>query len=222
MLMSCSRFRSGRVAKRKINTIRCLGSALLFASMWVASARAQEVRSSAPVAAFGPTYDVSVGYSYLLSAIPSSGQVNLFGFDAGGRPDFAPHWGITVDAGYVRTSDVLSTGHSGYVLTFLGGPVYYPFSHARTRLFLDGLVGAGLVDGAVLVSGTTFLHGFAGRPAYSLGGGFERSLVGPFGLLLSGDYLRTAFANSSGNIQLQNNLRITASIVLRLHGGWVR
>ena len=86
--MSCSRFRSGRVAKRKINTIRCLGSALLFASMWVASARAQEVRSSAPVAAFGPTYDVSVGYSYLLSAIPSSGQVNLFGFDAGGRADY--------------------------------------------------------------------------------------------------------------------------------------
>jgi len=216
--MSCNWSQSSRAAKSKIN--RAANVLLLFALG--VPALAQNLRSSPPIAAFGPTYDVSAGYSYLLSAIPSAGQANLFGFDAGGRADFTPHWGATVDAGYVRTSNVLSTGHSGYVLTFLGGPVFYPLDHGRVRPFLHALVGAGLVDGAVPVSGTTYLHGFAGRPAYALGGGFERSVAGPLGIRFSGDYLRTAFANSSGNIQLQNNLRVTASIVVRLHGGWVR
>jgi len=218
--MLCSWFRWSRAVQGKTNLIRPV--LLLFTMALAAPALAQSLRTSAPTAANGPTYDVSAGYSYLLSAIPSSENVSLFGFDAGARADFTPHWGVTLDAGYVRTSNVLSTGHSGYVLTFLGGPVYYPLDHGRTRTFLHALVGAGLVDGAVPVSGTTYLHGFAGRPAYALGGGFERSLVGRIGVRLSGDYLRTAFANPSGNIQFQNNLRVTASLVFRLHGGWVR
>ena len=221
-MTSCRWFPQGRSSECKINAIRSLGAISLFALALVVPAVAQNIRGAIPVAASGPTYEVNAGYSYLMSAIPSSGTANLFGFDAGGRADFSTHWGVAVDAGYVRTSDVLSTGHSGYVLTFLGGPVYYPVERGRSRAFLHALVGAGLVDGAVPVSGTTYLHGFAGRPAYALGGGFERYMMGRFGFRLSGDYLRTAFANPSGNIQLQNNLRVTASLLFRLRGGWVR
>jgi len=142
--------------------------------------------------------------------------VGLNGLDATGHADFFPHWGVAVDAGYVRTSNVLSTGQSGYTLTFLGGPVFYPSGHGRTRMFVHGLAGAGLVDAAVPVNGTHYLHGWVERPAYALGGGIERSVVGPLAVRLSGDYLRTAYADSSGAVRSQNNLRVMASIVFRL------
>jgi len=215
--MNSSWFRSGRLAKRKTTYGRAIAGALLFTFALTVSALAQNhFQSPTPVAGYGPTYDVGVGYSYLSSSIPSAGRVNLNGLDGDARVDFFPHWGITADAGYVRTSDVLNTGHNGYVLTFLGGPVFYPFGHHHTHIFIHGLAGAGLVDSAVPVSGTQYLHGWVERPSYAFGGGFERSIFGPFAVRLTGDYLRTAFANSAGQVALQNNLRVTASFVLRL------
>lgn len=190
-----------------------------FAFVLVVQALAQDhLQAGPPVAAYGPTYDVSFGYSYLLSQIPSAGSVNLNGLDAAGRVRFRPHWGVAADAGYVRTSNVLSTGHTGYVLTFLAGPVFYPLERRNARFFLHGLVGAGLVDSALPVSGGRYLHGWAERPAYALGGGFEHSVVGPFGVRLSGDYLQTAYIDSDEVMRPQNNLRVTASIVFRLRG----
>lgn len=192
--------------------------ALSFALVATATALAQNSVPAGPrPAAYGPSYDVSFGYSYLTSTIPTSGRANLNGFDAAGRVDFSQHWGGTVDAGYVRTSNVLSTGNGGYDLTFLVGPVFYPVERGKLRVFLHGLVGAGVVDAAVPVNGTKYLHGWVVRPAYALGGGVERSIVGPFGLRLSGDYLRTSFVNSAAVVQPQNNLRFTLSIVFRLN-----
>lgn len=206
--------------ERKINSIRFVGKAVFFLFALLATCAAQNhLVGPPPVAGYGPTYDVSVGYSNLSSNIPSSGWVNLNGLEATGHADFLPHWGVAVDTGYVRTANVLSTGHTGYMLTFLGGPVFYPIDRGRTKAFLHGLVGAGLVDSAVPTSGTTNLHGWVERPAYAFGGGVERSFFGPFGVRISGDYLLAAFANSAGNIQMQNNLRVTASFVFRLNQG---
>jgi len=197
--------------------MKTMGKVLSLAFVLVVRALAQnQLQTGPPVAAYGPTYDVSCGYSYLSSTIPSAGRVGLNGLDATGHADFFPHWGAAVDAGYVRTSNVLSTGQSGYTLTFLAGPVFYPSEHGRTRIFAHALAGAGLVDAAVPVSGTRYLHGWVERPAYALGGGIERSIVGPFAVRLSGDYLRTAYADSTGAVRSQNNLRVTASIVFRL------
>jgi hypothetical protein len=209
-----------RTSEREGIKMRTLGKALSLAFVLVVHALAQnQLRSGPPVAAvaaYGPTYDVSCGYSYLSSTIPSAGRVGLNGLDATGHADFLPHWGVAVDAGYVRTSNVLSTGQSGYTLTFLGGPVFYPFERRRTRMFVHALAGAGLVDSAVPQTGTHYLHGWVERPAYALGGGIERSVVGPFAVRLSGDYLHTEYADSTGAVRTQNNLRLTASIVFRL------
>ncbi|MGO9086669.1 MAG: hypothetical protein ACLQBK_15685 [Candidatus Sulfotelmatobacter sp.] len=197
--------------------MRTVGKVLALAFVLVVRALAQnQLQPGPPVAAYGPSYDVSCGYSYLSSSIPSAGRVGLNGLNATGRANFLPHWGVAVDSGYVRTSNVLSTGQSGYTLTFLAGPVFYPSEHRRIRMFVHGLVGAGLVDAAVPVNGTRYLYGWVERPAYALGGGIERSVVGPFAVRLSGDYLRTAYADSTGAVRSQNNLRVTASIVLRL------
>lgn len=170
----------------------------------------------APTAASGQAYDVSVGYSYLSMEIPGAGRLNLGGLDAAGRVDFSDHWGAMIDSSYVRASDVLATGHEGYVLSLLAGPVWRPVQRARTRVFLRALAGVGMVDGVEPLDTTNYLHGFVTRLSYAAGGGIEHAVGGPFGVRITADYLRTAFANSTAAIQGQNNLRMTASLVFRL------
>ena len=58
--------------------IRDFGSCFLL----VVPALAQnQMQAGPPATAYGPTYDVSCGYSYLSSTIPSAGRVDLNGLD---------------------------------------------------------------------------------------------------------------------------------------------
>lgn len=180
-------------------------------------ALAQNFDPGAPPAATGPRYDVSAGYSYVTMQIPNAGRVNLNGVDVSGHVDFNRYWGATLDSNYARNSDLFGTGHQGYVASFLGGPVFYPLEYRKTAVFVHALVGAGLVDGAVPVTVTTYFHGWQDRFAYAFGGGVERSISGPFAVRVSGDYLRTAFYNSAASVEPQNNLRLTVSFVFRLN-----
>jgi hypothetical protein len=201
----------------KRNGMRTTMKVLSLACLLVVPALAQNLQPGPPASAFGPTYDVSCGYSYLSSTIPSAGRIGLSGMDVTGHANFLPHWGVAVDTGYVHTSNVLTTGQSGYTLTFLAGPVFHLFEARRTQIFVHALAGAGLVDSAVPVSNSEYLQGWVARPAYALGGGIERSVAGPFAVRLTGDYLRTAYADSTGSVHPQNNLRVIASIVFRLN-----
>ncbi len=212
-----------RTFASKRSVVRTMMKVLSFALVLVVPALAQnQLQPGPPATAFGPTYDVSAGYSYLSSTVPSAGRIGLSGFDVTGHANFLPHWGVAVDSGYVHTSNVLTTGQSGYTLTFLAGPVFHLFEQRKTQVFVHALAGAGLVESAVPVTGAEYVHGWVARPAYALGGGIEHSVVGPFAVRLTGDYLRTAWVNSAVDVSSQNNLRLTASIVFRLselHGG---
>ena len=197
---------------------RVFASKVFLTIALITPALAQNRRQSEPsTAASGPAFDVSVGYCYLGMRVPSTGTVNLNGVDASGGIQFARHWGAIVDSSYVRGSNVFGTGHDSYVLSALAGPVFYPFERGKARLSIRALGGAGLVDGAVPLNGPSYyLHGWVTRPSYAVGVGIERSLSGPFAIRINGDYLRTAFVNSADVVQLQNNLRVTASIAVRL------
>ncbi|HVN17380.1 MAG TPA: hypothetical protein VMU05_01365 [Dongiaceae bacterium] len=208
-----------RVLLQSVVSTRIAQTALILLAL-VAGATAQSrVAPGPPVSAYSPTFDVSCGYAFMSSSIPSASRIMLNGADASIGTDFLPHWGITLDTGYVRTSDVLSTGHPGYTWTFLGGPVFYPLAHGSTRPFLRAMAGAGMVDSAVPVSGGTYVHGWVERPAYSIGGGIQHSFVGPLGIRVGGDYIRTAYADATSTVRAQNNFRLTASVLLRLHYG---
>jgi len=187
-----------------------------FVCLLVAPALAQNLQTGAPVAATGPAYDVSVGYTYLTMAVPAAGNVNLKGLDVSGTVSLHPRWGITVDSNYVRTPNILGTKHIGYLLTFQGGPVLYPVDHGNTRMFVHALAGMGLVDGAVPTIGASYFHGWQSRFSYAMGGGVEQTIAGPFAVRVSGDYLRTAFYNSVGAVEPQNNFRLSTSFVFRL------
>jgi len=169
-----------------------------------------------PTAATGPGFAVSAGYTYLAMPIPTAGTVGLNGVDVGGHIDLASRWGVTLDSSYARASNVFNTGHNSYVLTALAGPVFYPIERRNTRVFVHGLVGAGLVDSAVPASGTQYVGGWVARFADAVGGGLERSISGPFAVRFSGDYLRTSFVDSNSIAHTQNNFRATVSFLVHL------
>ena len=172
--------------------------------------------SGAPsVAATGAVFEASVGYTYLVLDTPSQQRVGLIGADANGFVDFSSRWGITVDSSYARTDNVLGTRHSGNVLSFLTGPVFYPVEYGNIRIFVHSLAGVSLVNSAVPVKGTYYLGGAVTRFSYAIGGGVERAIAGPLALRVGGDYLSTTFADSTAAMKFQNNLRIVTSIVFR-------
>jgi len=199
------------------NTTRNAALVSCFVLALAVSALCQNRLQSEPVSPVaGPAYDLSVGYSNLTMAVPSAGHLNLNGPDFSGSVALNSRWGVTVDSSYLRASDVFDTHHQSYVLTAQSGPVFYLMDHRNTRLFLHGLAGMGLVDGAVPSTDNKFFHGWLVRPAYTVGAGLEHSLTGGLGVRVSGDYLRTSFYDAAGAEQAQNNLRLTVSLVFRV------
>src|SRR5271169_6267783 len=111
------------------NAMRTIGRVSCFVFALVAAAGAQNRLQTQPSpAASGPAYDLSVGYTSFRMAMPGGGHANLGGPDVSGTIDLTPHWGATVDTSYVRTSSILGTPRGGSVMSFLGGPVFYPVS----------------------------------------------------------------------------------------------
>jgi len=171
--------------------------------------------TSPPAAASGPVFEAGAGYAYIDMDTPSRQHVGLSGADASGFVDFNPRWGMMVDATYARVGNVLSTPHSGNIVSCLTGPVFYPMEFDRTRVFVHTLGGVSLVNSAVPVMGTYYLGGTIMRFSYAVGGGVERTLSGRFAIRVGGDYLRTMFANPNAAIESQKNLRIVTSLVFR-------
>jgi hypothetical protein len=199
------------------NTMKTAGKVWWFVFVMAASAVAQNRLQSAPAPAVaGPAFDVSVGYSYLSMPISSAGRANLNGLDFSGTAALSSRWGATLDSSYLRTSNVLSTPHQGYLLSLQTGPVFSLIQHRNTRVFLRALGGIGIVDGGVPVSDTQYFHGWLMRPSYAVGGGIERAVSNQLALRVNGDYLRTTFYDSAGAAEAQNNLRLTVSFVFRL------
>jgi hypothetical protein len=199
------------------NTFSTVGKGICTFFALVAPALAQNrLATGVGPAATVPAYDVSVGYSNLTTAMSSAQNVNLSGLDVGGRADLNSRWGAMLDSMYVRTSNVLGTGHNAYQLSFLGGPVFYPLERGNYRIFVHAVAGAALVDGAVPINKTDYFYGWLVRPSYAVGG-IERALAGPFGVRVRGDYLHSAFFDARGVVQPQGNLRLTVSLVFRLN-----
>lgn len=198
------------------NAIRTIGTVgwILLALAAPVLAQNQQTTGIAPAAA-GPAFDVSAGYSNL-TMVRSAQNVNLGGLDLAGHVDLNSRWGAMLDSMYVRTSDILGTGHAGYQLSFLGGPMFYVVEHGNSRIYVHGLAGGALVDGAVPINKTDYAHGWLVRFSYAAGGGFEHTLSGPFHVRVQGDYLHSTFFDDTGAARPQGNLRLTLSLVIRL------
>jgi hypothetical protein len=197
--------------------MRTIGKIYFLVFVMVAPALAQNQLQSAPSPAVaGPAFDLSAGYSHLSMPIPGAGNASFNGLDFSGGIDLSPRWGALLDSNYLYTPDVLGTRHQGYVLSLQTGPVFYPINHRNTRLFVRAMAGMGLVDGAVPITANEDFHGWLVRPSYAFGGGVEHSVSPRLAVRVNGDYLRTAFYDSAGAVQPQNDLRLTVAFVFRL------
>jgi len=221
LLVSADQTCRGRTRRtdRKDQVTNTIGTS---AKLWFAvimllgSAMAQNLRTGASPAMKGPAYDVSTGYSYAAMPIHGAGAVSLQGLDLSSSIDWNARLGATLDTSFLHASSVPGTSHQAYILNTQVGPQFYPFERGKTRFFVRALGGAALIDGAAPADKTHIYHGYLVRPSLAFGAGVERAVAGPLALRINGDYLRTLFYDSTGEVLPQNSFRLTASVVFRM------
>lgn len=196
--------------------MRSTGTVCLFVIGLLLSAQAQNRIVEPAPAVIGPAYEVSTGYTYLNMQMPGGKRVPLNGGDLSGSVALGPRWSATLETSYARTSNVFALPHQASVLNAQAGPEFYPFQHRGTRIFVRGLAGAALVDGAIPGGTTGFYYGWLVRPSFTGGTGFEQSISQEFGVRVTADYLRTSFYDGTDAVRSQNNFQITTSIVVHL------
>jgi opacity protein-like surface antigen len=164
------------------------------------------------VAGIGPLFDLSLGYSYFNLGLPSSARVSLNGADASYTVDFRSRFGLAADVGYVRCSNVLGTDHHGYVLSYLGGPVFYISRKKGLTTYTRALIGGARVGAAALTT-RGFNTGWANRLAWAIGGGTEFGISRSLALRGEIDYMHTAYFDPSAMLRGQHDFRTTVSLV---------
>ena len=165
----------------------------------------------------GPVVNAAVGYSYLDVSLARNSRVGLNGADTNLSVDFRSQFGLKLDIGYARGSNVLGSGRHADVLSYLAGPVVYPIHHRKWTAYAEGLVGAARVTGPI-PSANGFLGAYVNKLAWVLGGGLEYDLSSSWAFRAGPQYLHTKFFITPTRIGGQNNLRVVAEIVHRFGG----
>jgi hypothetical protein len=190
------KFQFGSPLRGDGNRRRILAGILLFLSVLIASASAQDRLSTDPVpAATGPGNDVNLGYIFHTLAIPGAGEVTLYGLNVGGDMELRERWAATIDSSYIRTSNVDGTEHGGNVVSLLLGPTFYCVENQDMRLFVHVLGGPALANSSAS-SNDAPSQAWAARFGYAIGGGFEHSLSAGFALRINADYVGKPYVGS--------------------------
>jgi opacity protein-like surface antigen len=166
-------------------------------------------------AGFKPVVDASFGYSYVSFPIPSSTRINMNGLDASFAAEFRSRFGVKANLDFARAGNVLGSGHTSDVFTYMAGPMYYPVSNDLLTLYVQGLVGYSRIDGVVPNGAGGFSIAFTTGPSWAIGGGIERGITSSLAIRSEADYLRTSYTDSTGAFRGQSDLRITSSLVYR-------
>ena len=196
------------------STILRIGILFVLASHIVSnspSCPAQEPR----IAGVGPSVNVSIGYAYLNSEIPSVARISENGIASGATIELR-RFGIKTEVSYTRTYGAFGLDRHSDVLTYLGGPVIYPVRRRRFAIYAQALIGAARITGVIPESNSTFLLGETNRLAWSIGPGVETRLSRSTVLRIGADYLRSSYFAPNRAIQGQGNIRAIISLVYTL------
>jgi Outer membrane protein beta-barrel domain len=148
------------------------------------------------------------------TSIPANGSsLGMNGILLSGNADFSRRFGIKVELGYSRAFDAFNTGHSADMLTYMGGPVFYPIRHRKFNVFGQILFGGARETGVNVTSNGGLLLGYDNRFAWSGGVGVEYRISPALSLRGQAEYLRTSFYNSNIVLQGQNNIRSSISLI---------
>lgn len=176
--------------------------------------------SQAPLpAALAPAIETRVAFS-TLSRVSSNTKILFKGINASVTGQSSDRFGATFETSYLRASNVFGTGHSNSVLTFLGGPVFYPYRRNDFVTSVHVLGGAARVSGVVVLTPSTggFLKGTVDDFAWAFGTGLEKWFTESLAARVDIDALHTSFYNSSVKIQGEYDLRVTWGLIYYFGG----
>ena len=185
--------------------LRVVVSLLGLASLFAGAAQAQEERK---------TIDVFAGYSYV-RANPATSGVNGFSLNGGSASAAynVNNWlsGVADFGGYTN-SNILGSGVSGTLSTYLFGPRVSYRHYSRVTPFGEVLFG-------VAHTGSSFFNANNSQNAFAMtvGGGLDYRINSHWAVRAAKvDYLLTRFNEfGSSNTQTQNNLRVSTGVVFR-------
>ena len=200
--------RSRGLLRKLMRTILKLGMLLFTLGLgWQARAQGPVVAGIAPV------FEGGVGYSYMRSDIPSEGTMGMNGVLLSGSGDFNRHWGIKLELGYSRNFDAFQSGHTADMVTYMGGPVFYPIRTRRYSIYAEALFGGARETGVNFEADGTLIRGFVNRFAWAGGGGLQYRISPALSLRGGVDYLRSSFFNDNALPTAHSNLRSSVSVV---------
>jgi hypothetical protein len=175
---------------------------------------ASQVRAQGPViAGVAPVFEGGVGYSYVKSNVPSQGNMAMKGVLLSASGDLNSHFGAKLEVGYSRSFDAFQTGRAADILTYMGGPVFYPIRRRKFDFHAQVLLGGARETGVTFESDGTLVRGYVNHLAWAGGAGFQIRMSEALSLRPEVEYLRTSFFNSNVAIQGQTNLRTTLNLI---------
>lgn len=171
-------------------------------------------------AALAPAIETRVGFSTLSRDSSSNVKILFKGINASITGQSSDRFGATFETSYLRASNVFGTGQSNSVLTFLGGPVFYPYRRGGFVTSVHVLGGASRVKGVVVLTPNTggFLKGTVDDFAWAFGTGLEKWFTDSLAARVDIDGLHTSFYNSSVKIQGEYDLRVTWGLIYYFGG----
>ncbi len=184
---------------------RVVVSLLGFASLFAVAAQAQEERK---------TIDIFAGYSYVRDnpATPRANSFNLNGGSASVAYNVNNWLSGVADFGGYHNTDILGSGGSDSLSTFLFGPRVSYRHFGRITPFAQALFGVAHT-GRALLNTTNSQNAFD----MTVGGGVDYRLTSRFSIRPAQvEYLLTRFNEfTDPRAQSQNNLRVSTGIVFR-------
>jgi len=183
---------------------------LLLVTLGLASkARAQ----GTVIAGVAPVFEGGIGFSYTKSSVPSQGNLAMKGILVSASGDLNSHFGAKLEVGYSRSFDAFQTGRAADILTYMGGPVFYPVRRRKFDFHAQVLVGGARETGVNFESDGTLVRGYVNHLAWEGGAGFQFRMSEALSLRPEVEYLRTSYFNSNVAIQGQTNLRTTLNLI---------
>src|SRR5256886_6173820 len=103
---------------------------------------APQGRGQGPVlAGVAPVLEGGIGFSYVKSDVPSQGNMAMNGVLVSGREDLNAYLGAKLEVGDSRSFDAFQTGRRADILTYMGGPVFYPVRRRKFSIYAQVLLG---------------------------------------------------------------------------------
>jgi len=166
-----------------------------------------------------PKVDIFGGYSYMHANIVVSGSpINLNGASGSLAYNFNDWLGVVGDVGVYHQGSITANDLSLTVSTYQVGPRVSLRRHHHLIPFGQVLIGAGHAGGTLYTSslgGGLAPLGTSNGFVLTAGGGVDWKLNHTIGIrLLQAEYLYSQFENGGTHGNQQNNVRLSAGIVL--------